>query len=209
MGTGSHCGSHPRTRNAGSSVGHSDSGRLRIIARYTHPIPIRAPSAPRRSAAASSIFRRPLLSIGRAVGTSGDYGWHRKARRRLSERSGDSSCERWCRLPTAPSTRWNNAENFRGASPSRPAASSGTWRRSKRGWLHADRPQLSVRSLPMSGNGDRARFESRVGFKQRHRKRDEHRDALLASNPGVDDVRPLLHHMAALHLVLSLVVDSA
>ena len=72
--------------------------------------------------------------------------------------------------------------------------------------IRSDRPRAII---PMLGNGDRARFESRVRLKQRHRRRDEYRDALLARDPGVDDIRPLLHHMATLHLVLCLVVDSA
>ena len=71
------------------------------------------------------------------------------------------------------------------------------------------KPRSPARSLLTSGNGDRALFESRVRLKQRHRRRDEHRDALLARDPGVDDIRPLLHHMAALHFVLRLVVDAA
>ena len=114
-------------------------------------------------------------------------------------------------VPLADSTIYEKEQrgNFRGVSPSRPAASSGTWRRSKRGWLRAEERRLAARSLLTSDNGDRARFESRVGFKQRHRRRDEHWDALLAHDPGVDDVRPLLHHMAALNFVLCLVVDAA
>ena len=125
------------------------------------------------------------------------------------KRSAGINCAKWCRLPTAPSTKWNSAENFRDASLFRPAASSGTSRKSKPGWPRADQPRSPARNLPMSGNGDHARFERWVRFKQRHRRRDEHRDALLARDPGVDDVRPLLHHMAALHLVLRLVVDAA
>ena len=73
----------------------------------------------------------------------------------------------------------------------------------------ADPLRSPVRSIPTLRNGDRARFESRVGLKQRHRRGDEYRDALLARDPGVDDIRPLLHHMAALNFVLCLVVDSA
>jgi hypothetical protein len=60
----------------------------------------------------------------------------------------------------------------------------------------------------MLGNGDRALFESRVRLEHRHRRRDEHRNALLARNPGVNDVRPLLHHVPALNFVLGLVVDA-
>ncbi len=121
----------------------------------------------------------------------------------------DNNCAKWCRSPIAPFTKWSSAGNFRGASPSRPAASYGICRRWRPGWLRADQARLSAHNLLTSGNGDRARFESRVGLKQRHRRRDEYRNALLARDPGVDDVRPLLHHMAALHLVLRLVVDSA
>ena len=77
-------------------------------------------------------------------------------------------------------------------------------------WLASRRsPRSSARNPLMSGNGAHALFESWVRLKQRHRRRDEHWHALLASNPSVDDVRPLLHHMAALHLVLRFVVDSA
>ena len=58
------------------------------------------------------------------------------------------------------SMRWSSAANSRGASPSRPVASSGTWRKSKPGWPHADQPPSRARNLLMSGNGDRARFDS-------------------------------------------------
>jgi hypothetical protein len=60
----------------------------------------------------------------------------------------------------------------------------------------------------MSGNGARARFDRRVQFKQRHPSWDEHRHALFASNPGIDDVRPFLHHVTALHFIFCLVVDA-
>ncbi len=144
-----------------------------------------------------------------SLGASGDKRWPSQQNLALSARSGDGSCAKWCLSPTAQFTKWSSEESFRGASPSRPAALSGIWRRSKRGWLRADQLQLSARSPLTSGSGDRALFESRVGFKQRHRRRDEYRDAFLARDPGVDDIRPFLHHMATLHLVLCLVVDSA
>lgn len=93
-------------------------------------------------------------------------------------------------VPLADSTisRWSSAESFRDASLFPPVASSGTWRRSKPGWLRADQCQSLAPNLPTSGNGDRALFESRVGFKQRHRRRDEYRNALLPCNPGVDNI---------------------
>src|SRR6185437_6274802 len=105
--------------------------------------------------------------------------------------------------------RWNSAGNFLDASLFHRAASSGIWRRSKPGWPLAAQPLSLALNLPMSGSGGRALSESRVGFKQQHRRRDKHWDAPRARDPGVDDVRPLLHHMAALNFVLRLVVDSA
>ena len=139
----------------------------------------------------------------------GVWRWLQTWTDRSSGPSVVTNCVKWCRLLTAPSTKWNSAVNFRGASPSHLAASSGTWQRSKLGWLRADQPQLFERNLLTSGSDDRALFESRVGFKQRHRRRDEYRGTLLPSDPGVDDVRPLLHHMAALNFVFCLVVDAA
>jgi hypothetical protein len=114
-------------------------------------------------------------------------------------------------VPLADSTIYEMEQRgeFPRPSLSRPVAPSGIWRRSKPGWLRADQRQLSARSRRTSCNGDRALFESRVGLDQRHRRWDEHRHALLARDPGVDDVRPLLHHMAALHLVLRFVVNAA
>src|SRR5689334_14625228 len=97
--------------------------------------------------------------------------------------------------------KWNSAASSHAVLLSHLDAWSGTSPKSRPGWLHADRPQLSARSLLMSGNGGHARFESRVRLKQWHRRRDEHRNVLLASDPGVDDIRPLLHHMAALNFV--------
>lgn len=164
-------------------------------------------------------FPNEALSAFRPPVTTACYGWQSWELRRppwrsspskqSSGRSADSNCVRWCRLRTAPSTKWSSAGNFRGASRSRRAASSGTWRKSKRGWLRAEQPPLIAPSLLTSGYGDRARFESRVWFKQRHRRRDEYRDALFPSDPGVDDVRPLLHHVATLNFVLRLVIDAA
>lgn len=51
--------------------------------------------------------------------------------------------------------------------------------------------------------------KGRVDLKDRHRRRDEHRHVFAAFNPSVEDIRPFLHHMAALHLVLGLVVNAA
>jgi hypothetical protein len=141
--------------------------------------------------------------------TQGDRKWRRLRKHRSSGLSDDISCEKWSRLPTALFMKWNSAENFPDGSPSRRAASFGTWQKSRLGSPRADQPQSPARNLLMSGNGDRARFDRRVRFKQRHRRRDEYRNALLARDPCVDDVRPLLHHMAALNFVLRLVVDSA
>jgi putative transposase len=72
-------------------------------------------------------------------------------------------------------------------------------------------PDLSIglAQSSMLGNGGGALFESWVWLKQRHRGRNKHRDTLLASAPGIDDIRPLLHHMAALNFVLCFVVDTA
>ena len=139
----------------------------------------------------------------------GDWRWRRQPTYPSSERSADSNCAKLFRLQTALSTKWSSAENFRDALLFPPAASFGTSRKSKPGWPRADQPPSRARNLPMSGSGDRARFDRRVRFKQRHRRRDEYRDALLARDPGVDDVRPLLHHMAALHFVFCLVVNAA
>lgn len=112
-------------------------------------------------------------------------------------------------VPLADSTIYEMEQ--RGEFPRRfalsPAVLSGTLRRSKPGLLRADQLQLPVLSHLTSGSSGRALSESRVGLKQLHRRRDEHRDALLPCDPRVDDVRPLLHHVPALHLVLSLVVD--
>lgn len=145
----------------------------------------------------------------RAFEIHGDWSWRQRQRNLSSALSVGSNCAKWFRSPTARSMRWSSEGNFRDASPSRRDASSGTSRRWRSGWLRADQPQSLARGLLTSGNGDHALFESRVGLKQRHRRRNEHRYALLARDPGVYDVRPLLHHMAALSLVLRLVVDAA
>src|SRR5208337_1016016 len=103
--------------------------------------------------------------------------------------------------------KWNSAANFRDVLLSHRAALSGIWRRSKPGWPPVDRLRLPVLNRPTLGNGGGARFECRVWFKQRHRRRDEDRHAFLAGGASVDDIRPFLHHVATLHLVLCLVVD--
>jgi hypothetical protein len=153
-------------------------------------------------------FSSNRFQLPRVRKTHGNGRWSRQRTNLSSGPSVDSSCARWCHSPIAPFTKWSSVENFHGASPSRPGASYGICRRSKPGWLHVDQPQLSAHSLPTSGNADRARLESRIGIEQRHRRRDEHRDALLARDPSVDDIRPLLHHMATLNFILSLVVDA-
>jgi hypothetical protein len=136
-------------------------------------------------------------------------GWLSGMTARSSGLSVDTNCAKWCRSLTAPFTRWNSAGSFPGASLSRRVVWYGIWRRSKPGWPRADQHRSSARNRPMSGSGGRARFESRVWLKQRHRRRDEYRHALLAFGPGVDDIRPFLHHVATLHLVLRLVVNAA
>lgn len=174
---------------------------------HNQPISIPMPSTSLRNqrlpSFSSNRFQLPRVRKARRP------KWSRRRTNLSSGPSVGSNCARWCRLQIAPSTRWNSVASFRDASPSRPAASSGTWRRWRLGWLRGDQSPSPARSLLTSGNGDRARFESRVGFKQRHRRRDEHGDALLRRDPGIDDIRPLLHHVATLSFVFCLVVDAA
>jgi hypothetical protein len=176
---------------------------------HNHPIFVPTPSTSLRTKSTTSILQQQSLSIAASRKTHGDWGWRQQRRSLSNGPSVGSSCARWYRLPTAPFMRWSSAGNFRDASLFRRAAWSGTSQKSKPGWPRADQPQSLARNLLMSGNGDHARFDRRVRFKQRHRRRDEYRNALLARDPCVDDVRPLLHHMAALNFVLRLVVDSA
>ena len=193
-----------------TDASHSEQRHMhRHETSHNHPILVPAPSTSRQTKSRPSIFRRQSLSIAVRLETSGDWRWHQQRRYLSSGPSVGSNCAKWCRLPTAPSMRWSSAENFRGASRCPRAASSGISRKSKPGWPRADQPPSRARNLPMSGNGDRARFDRRVRLKQRHRRRDEYRNALLARDPGVDDVRPLLHHMAALHFIFRLVVNAA
>ena len=173
------------------------------------PISVPTPSASLRTKSRTSILQQQSFSIAASSEIHGDWRCRQRRRNLSSGPFVGSNCARWFPSPIALSIRWSSAANFRGASPFRRAASSGTSRRSRPGWLRGDQPRLSARSPPTSGNGGRARFESRVGLKQRHRRRDEHRDVLLSSDPGIDDVRPLLHHVAALNFVFRFVVDAA
>lgn len=75
-----------------------------------HPCPIQA--RPATTTSLSSRQKRPYLSDVPSVGTS---------------------CTRSCLWPRRRSTKWNSAANSRAASASPPAASSGTWKKSKPG----------------------------------------------------------------------------
>lgn len=69
-------------------------------------------------------------------------------------------------VPLADSTIYEMEQRgiSRDASLFHRAAWFGTSRKSKPGWPRADQPQSHARNLLTSGNGNRALFESRVGF---------------------------------------------
>lgn len=66
--------------------------------------------------------------------------WQQCPSRPLRAQSDGINCAKLFLSPTARSTRWNSAGNFRGVSPSSLVASSGTWRKSRPGW----RPRRST-----------------------------------------------------------------
>jgi len=109
--------------------------------------------------------------------------------------------------------KWSSVENFPAALRSQPDAWSGISLKWKRGLPNADArrkmPQLVELLTRTSINAEPGPSKCGVGNQQRHRRWDENRDMLSTSHPGVNDVRPLLHHVAPLQLVLGLVVDAA
>src|SRR5690606_22194476 len=126
-----------------------------------------------------------------------------------SEPSAVTSCVKWCHSPTARSTRWSSAASSRVASLSHLDAWSGTWPKSRPGWPRGERHRCDAPSIPKYARAVPARSECGFRREKRHRRRDENRHVYLARHPRIDDVRPLLQHMPALHLVLGLVVDAA
>jgi hypothetical protein len=104
--------------------------------------------------------------------------------------------------------RWSSEVNFLGVSLYHRAALFGTWLKSKLGWPLVDRAQLPARNLRMSGSGGHDRLDRRIWRKKSHRRRDKHGHSLSARYPRIDDIRPLLHHMAPLNFVLSLFIDA-
>src|SRR5579885_111398 len=119
------------------------------------------------------------------------------------------SCETWCRSPTARSMRWSSAASFPAALHCPQDASCGTWPKSRPGWPHGERHRCDAPSIPTSASAVPARSESGIRREERHRRWNENRHVFLACHPRIDDVRPFLQHMPALHLVLGLVVDAA
>jgi len=128
------------------------------------------------------------------------------------EQFAGSSYERSCRLPTARSMTWSSEENSRSASISPHAASSGTWQRSKPGSTLGAMPLAQMPSNVLqaltSGCAVRGPSNTRLQLKRLHRSREQRRTILLAQNPGIQHIGPLLHHMAALMLVFRLVIDA-
>ncbi|MGU5642712.1 hypothetical protein ACV1DC_22435 [Aeromonas caviae] len=54
-----------------------------------------------------------------------------------------------------------------------------------------------------------ARSKGGIQFHQGHSLRQKRGGILPAIDPGVNGIRPLLHHMPTLHLILGLVIDAA
>jgi prophage regulatory protein len=61
------------------------------------------------------------------------------------------------------------------------------------------------RSAPLTHVAVRSKCRTRL--RDRHRGRSKNGYVLLPSNPSIDDVRPLLHHVPTLQLILRLVID--
>ena len=161
--------------------------------------------APRRLFLPSGTIAFNLLSEP----MQGDESWRALRKYRSSGQSADRSCARWCLWQTAPFMRWNGVENFLVASPFRRGVLSGICAKSRPGWPLAERHLYVARNILTSASAAHIPSKSGIECQKRHRRRDKDWDVLLARNPGVDDVRPLLHHMATLHFVFGFVVDAA
>ena len=160
-------------------------------------------------------FQSPA-TIGFHLHQALSYGresWVRTASNQSNEPSAGTHCGKSCRLQTRLFMKWSSAENSLAALHSRPAAWSGTLPKWKPGWRNVDVRQRVQRRVDLRTqtyvNAEPGPSKCRVRNQQRHRRRDENRDMLSTSHPGVNDVRPLLHHVAPLRFVLGLVIDAA
>ena len=83
----------------------------------------------------------------------------------------------------------------------------------KPGWPNADgprkAPRCGARLTRTSTSAEAAPSKRRVRNQHRDRRRNENREMFSSRHPGVDDIRPLLHHVPPLRFVFRLVVDTA
>ena len=70
-------------------------------------------------------------------------------------------------------------------------------------------PRRGARLTRTSASAEAAPSKRRVRNQHRHRRRNENREMFSSRHPGVDDIRPLLHHVPPLRFVFRLVVDAA
>lgn len=145
----------------------------------------------------------------RKVGLKAPKSWQKLVKWRTLAPSGGSSFEKSCRSLTARSSVWNSVESSRAALPSRRAAWSGTCPKSRNGLHPGGRDRSSAVSRSMSVIAALARSKTRIKFQHRRGRRQDRWCILLARDPGIHRVGPFLHHVAALHLILGLVVNAA
>lgn len=145
-----------------------------------------------------------LLSPALAV--QGPTSWWELIRLRTREPFAGSSSRKWFRSRTAQSSVWNSAVSFRAGSLFRRAAWSGICPRSKNGWRPGERVQSPVASRSMFTVAGAALSKAWIEFQKWCARWQDSRSVFLTRNPGVHRVRPLLRHVAPLHLVFGLVI---